>query len=161
MSADLSDAEPPARRTAHGWLAALKTKLGLPGGVLLRHALEDALKSEGRAAGSFSAEEREMLLRLLRFDALRVDDVMVPRADIIAVEENESLADLLATFAHAGVSRLPLFHETLDDPRGMIHIKDLLRWLLAQTAGQSSKTPANGSRPPALIAKDGAERKEP
>jgi CBS domain containing-hemolysin-like protein len=55
---------------------------------------------------------------------------MVPRADIIAADEAETLADLLRTFQEAGVSRIPLFHETLDDPRGMIHIKDLLGWMI-------------------------------
>ena len=52
-----------------------------------------------------------MLLRILRFGALRVVDVMVPRADIIAVDENETVWELLKTFDAAGVSRLPLFRE--------------------------------------------------
>ena len=77
-----------------------------------------------------------MLLRILRFGALRVDDVMVPRADIIAVEENEPIRELLKTFDAAGVSRVPLFHETLDDPRGMVHIKDLMRWLMGDALGR-------------------------
>lgn len=71
-----------------------------------------------------------MLLRLLQYNALRVEDVMVPRADIIAVEETESVGAVLQKFVEAGVSRMPLFHETLDDPRGMIHVKDLVRWLV-------------------------------
>src|SRR5262249_10499833 len=79
---------------------------------------------------------REMLLRILRFGGLRVVDVMVPRADIIAVDENESLWELLRTFDTAGVSRLPLFRETLDDPRGMVHIKDVMRWLIGEALGR-------------------------
>ena len=59
--------------------------------------LEDALKGDGDDR-AFSAEEREMLLRILRFGALRVVDVMVPRADIIAVDENEPVWELLKTF---------------------------------------------------------------
>jgi CBS domain containing-hemolysin-like protein len=117
-----------------GWFNSLRSKLGLPGGQSLRATLEDALNAEGKADGdtnnAFSTEERGMLLRLLRFGALRVEDVMVPRADIIAADEAETLADLLRTFQEAGVSRIPLFHETLDDPRGMIHIKDLLGWMI-------------------------------
>jgi CBS domain containing-hemolysin-like protein len=117
-----------------GWFNSLRTKLGLPGGQSLRATLEDALNAEGKTDGdtnnAFSTEERGMLLRLLRFGALRVEDVMVPRADIIAADEAETLADLLRTFQEAGVSRIPLFHETLDDPRGMIHIKDLLGWMI-------------------------------
>lgn len=129
-------------RGAHGWLAGLKARLGLPTGQTLRDALEDALRAETKTAEAFSAEERGMLLRLLRFGRLRVDDVMVPRADIIALEESETLADLLGTFEESGVSRIPLFHETLDDPRGMVHIKDMMRWLLGEAAGR----PPTGSR---------------
>ena len=88
-----------------------------------------------------------MLLRILRFGALRVDDVMVPRADIIAVDENEPIRELLRTFDVAGVSRVPLFRESLDDPRGMVHVKDLLRWLYGDAAGRTADSnggPATG-----------------
>src|SRR6185295_13454938 len=68
---------------------------------------------------------------------LRVHDVMVPRADIIAVDENEPLRELLRTFDVAGVSRVPLFRESLDDPRGMVHVKDLLRWLYGDATGRT------------------------
>src|ERR1700693_2465190 len=125
----------PATEPPHSWLAALRARLGLPGAPTLRAMLEDAIKStaDGR---TFSTEEREMLLRILRFGALRVVDVMVPRADIIAVDENESVWDLLKTFDAAGVSRLPLFRETLDDPRGMVHVKDVMRWLIGEALGR-------------------------
>ena len=126
------EAPPPAEQP-HGWLAALRARLGLPGAPTLRATLEDALKGEGHA---FSAEEREMLLRILRFGGLRVEDVMVPRADIIAVDENEPIWELLNTFDAAGVSRVPLFRETLDDPRGMVHVKDLMRWLVGEALGR-------------------------
>ena len=118
-----------------GWLQALRVRFGLPGGPALRTTLEEALKGGGTAE-AFSAEEREMLLRILRFGVLRVDDVMVPRADIIAVDENEPVRELLKTFDQAGVSRIPLFNETLDDPRGMVHIKDLMRWLMGDALGR-------------------------
>jgi len=131
----LSSATEPAPEQPHSWLAALRAKLGLPGAPTLRAMLEDALKGAGDGH-AFSAEEREMLLRILRFGGLRVVDVMVPRADIIAVDENESLWELLRTFDTAGVSRLPLFRETLDDPRGMVHIKDVMRWLIGEALGR-------------------------
>src|SRR5262249_13426889 len=57
-------------------------------------------------------------------------------ADIIAVDESEPIRELLRTFDAAGVSRVPLFRETLDDPRGMVHVKDLLRWLMADALGR-------------------------
>ncbi len=86
-----------------------------------------------------------MLSRLLRFGGLRVDDIMVPRADIMALEESEPLSELLRVFGEAGVSRIPLFSETLDDPRGMIHIKDLFRWLLKEAAGEIFNAPIASS----------------
>jgi CBS domain containing-hemolysin-like protein len=118
------------------WFRALRSRLRLPGGgTSLRESLEDALKTaEGDT--QLKPEEREMMLRIMRFGALRVDDIMVPRADIIAVDETDSVAQLLQTFDSAGVSRVPLFRETLDDPRGMIHIKDLVRWLLGDSEGR-------------------------
>ena len=122
-----------------GWLASLKAKLGMPGAPTLRDTLVDALKDTHTSDDAFSAEERGMMLRLLRFGRLRVEDVMVPRADIIALDENESLAELLATFEEAGVSRIPVFHETLDDLRGMVHIKDMMSWLLKEAAATSGK----------------------
>jgi CBS domain containing-hemolysin-like protein len=136
-SADSTPAPPtePAAEPSHSWLAALRAKLGLPGAPTLRAMLEDALKGAGDGR-AFSAEEREMLLRILRFGALRVVDVMVPRADIIAVDENEPVWELLKTFDAAGVSRLPLFRETLDDPRGMVHVKDVMRWLIGEALGR-------------------------
>jgi len=127
--------EEPATEQPHSWLAALRARLGLPGAPTLRAMLEDALKGAGDGR-AFSAEEREMLLRILRFGALHVVDVMVPRADIIAVDESETVWELLKTFDAAGVSRVPLFRETLDDPRGMVHVKDLTRWLIGEALGR-------------------------
>ena len=112
-----------------GWLASLRQRLGLSGPSSLRETLEEALKTEDTAETAFSTAERDMLGRLLRFGALRVDDVMVPRADIIAIDESAPIGELLQQFTHAGVSRIPLFRETLDDPRGMVHVKDVLGYL--------------------------------
>ena len=90
---------------AQGWLQVLRLKLGLTGPQSLRGTLEDALKSQDPAA-AFSDAERGMLERLLRFGASRVASIMVPRADIIALDENEPLSELLGMFDEAGISRL-------------------------------------------------------
>ena len=131
---DLPNEGPPQRQP--GWLAALRARLGLTGSQSLRDTLEAALKGEATGDSAFTAEEREMLLRMLRFGALRVEDVMVPRADIIAIDEGVSLGELLALFDEAGVSRIPLYHDTLDDPRGMVHIKDVVSWIIATATGR-------------------------
>ena len=127
--------------STQGLLAALLSRIGLRSPSLREMLEADAQGRRGsRRRGAFSNEEREMLLRLLRFGGSRVDDIMVPRADIIALEESEPLAELLRTVRRGGVSRIPLFSETLDDPRGMIHIKDLFRWLTREAAADSVTT---------------------
>jgi CBS domain containing-hemolysin-like protein len=138
-----------AGEQSFGWLTALRAKLGLPSAPTFRATLENTLKNAGEDE-AFSTEEREMLLRTLRFGVLRVEDVMVPRTDIIAVDENESILELLKTFDAAGVSRVPLFHETLDDPRGMVHIKDLMRWMMGDALGRPASAgyvPSSAIRP--------------
>jgi CBS domain containing-hemolysin-like protein len=133
---------------AAGWFAALRSRLGLQDPQTLRDTLEDALKGDAVAAAAFSTQEREMLLRLLRFSASRVVDVMVPRADITAIEEDSSIGDLIALFQEAGVSRIPLFHDTLDDPRGMVHIKDFFGWLMREGATAIEHDSGNGAAKP-------------
>jgi len=73
-----------------------------------------------------------MLRRILRFGNLTVEDVMVPRADIIAVDNTLTIDELMRVFRQAEHSRLPVYHETLDDPRGMIHIRDLMSCITAE-----------------------------
>ena len=67
-----------------------------------------------------------MLNNILRLREVRVEDVMVPRADIEAVEIGTTLGELLTVFEQSGHSRMPVYAETLDDPRGMVHIRDVL-----------------------------------
>ena len=127
--------EPPSSGSAanpNSWIAALLARLGIQGPSTLRDTLQAALQNGGAEGEAFSTAEREMLSRILRFGALRVDSVMVPRADIISVDESDTIADVLRTFEEGGVSRVPLYVETLDDPRGMIHFKDLMNWLLTE-----------------------------
>jgi CBS domain containing-hemolysin-like protein len=141
------------------WLSGLRARFGLGGAQTLRDTLEHALKEERSAAQAFSAEERRMLSRLLGFGASRVQDIMVPRADIIAVDESASIRELIQTFEEAGISRIPLFHETLDDPRGMVHIKDLFRWLSAEASGRHVIEPSR--RPGAGSADETANKSHP
>ncbi len=100
---------------------------GESGTKSIRESLEEVIEESERSSdAALLPQERMMLANLLRFGELRVDDVMVPRADIVAVEESTSLCDLVNIFREAQHSRLPLYRETLDDPTGLIHIKDVL-----------------------------------
>lgn len=95
-------------------------------GTSLREEIAGALAETASDAGAFSPGERAMLNNILRLREVRVEDVMVPRADIEAVEITTTLGDLLGTFEQSGHSRMPVYSETLDDPRGMVHIRDVL-----------------------------------
>lgn len=130
-----------------GLLRLLLAKLGLSGPQTVRDAIVGALNAPDPTA-TFTDAERNMLERLLRFGASRVAAVMVPRADIISLDENEPLSELFKTFDEAGVSRIPLFRETLDDPRGMIHVKDLMRWLMSEAMGHKQGSIAARSDEP-------------
>jgi CBS domain containing-hemolysin-like protein len=141
---------------SQSWFTGLRAKLGLPGTPSLRETLENALKTAGEADG-FSTEERDMLLRTLRFGALQVEDVMVPRADIIAVDENEPVRELLKTFDASGVSRVPLYRGTLDEPRGMVHVKDVLHWLM----GNGRSRPISEVPGPAPVVRGAAKALPP
>ena len=83
------------------------------------------------AEGDLSPVERQMVRNLLHFGECTVDDVAVPRSDIIAVPETIGFSELIAAFADAGHSRLPVYRETLDVVTGMVHLKDLFA-ILAQ-----------------------------
>ncbi len=90
--------------------------------VIAEHDRDAA--SAGPTAGDLSQIERQMVRNLLHFSEHRVDDVAVPRADIVAISQDASFADLVALFAEAGHSRIPVYDGSLDNVTGMIHIRD-------------------------------------
>lgn len=94
----------------------------------LRDDIEDALE-QPQNADDFSPQERVILRNVLELHEHRVRDIMIPRADIVAVSIAATLAEVLTVFRTAGHSRLPVHGETLDDPRGMIHIRDFVDYL--------------------------------
>ena len=95
-------------------------------GTTIREDLADALAVGAEDQESFSPGERAMLNNILRLREVRVEDVMVPRADIEAIEIGTTLGDLLNVFEQSGHSRMPVYAENLDDPRGMVHIRDIV-----------------------------------
>src|SRR5690606_34034289 len=116
-------------------------------GSSLREDLADALAAKRTDAASFSADERAMLANILRLRELRVEDVMVPRAEIDAVELSTSLGHLLAIFERTGHSRMPVYAETLDDPRGMVHIRDVVTHLVRAAAPKRKRANSKTATP--------------
>lgn len=89
--------------------------------------LADALENGGsEAAARLPRARREMIERVIAFDEKRVEDVMAPRADIVAVDIDTPLDELIRAFAQAGHSRMPIYRRDLDDPQGMAHLKDVI-----------------------------------
>ena len=113
-------------------------------GGSLRDDLADALAESTAAGEGFSPGERAMLNNILRLREVRVEDVMIPRADIEAVEIGATLGHLLNAFEASGHSRMPVYGETLDDPRGMVHIKDIVAHITKQARVRKGR----GSRKP-------------
>ena len=88
----------------------------------LHNILEDSDDKER----SFTQEEENMLQNVIGFGTSRVEDCMVPRADIIGVDKDAKIKDVLKLFSDSNHSRIPVYRETLDDPIGMLHMKDLI-----------------------------------
>lgn len=108
------------------------------GGATLRESLEEVIEEHGSDTESetLGAEERTLLMNLLEFGEQRVGDVVVPLADVDAVEIGTSLDELAKLFSSVMHSRLPVYRDTLDDPVGMIHIKDVL---IAMASGKETQ----------------------
>ncbi|WP_430912968.1 hemolysin family protein [Methylobacterium sp. sgz302541] len=133
-----TDAESQGREP---WYDRLLQVLHLKPRDSLREDIEGALDEPDTGENGFSPLERAMLKNVLSLHKVRVDDVMIPRADIVAVSVDTSLGDLLRLFRTAGHSRLPVYGETLDDPRGMVHIRDFVDHIAAR-ADAPARRPA-------------------
>jgi CBS domain containing-hemolysin-like protein len=136
--------EPGKSKSTPNWLQRVATNLGFSSNESLRETLERTIAESGAEdEDPLSAQERMMLLNVLGFGALRVAEVMVPRADIVAIGEDQPVAALLRLFAKEGHSRVPVYRSSLDDPIGMVHIKDVMAWAVSH--GASSAHPSNGA----------------
>src|SRR6201982_1820221 len=112
-------------------MRAIPTLFGWkPGSV--RDDLQVVLDASTPDEVGFSAIERTMLRNILSLHERRIADVMIHRADIVAVKRDLPLAELMRLFESAAHSRLVVYNETLDDPEGMVHIRDLLAFMTAR-----------------------------
>ena len=119
----------------------------------MRESLEEVIEESERQSPALSDAERVMLGNLLKFGELRLKDVMVPRAAIIAVDETVPMNELVQLFREAQHSRLPMYRETLDDPTGLVHVKDVLALLQDAPGGgyRLPEVPIVGLRRPVLF----------
>lgn len=93
-----------------------------------REALREVIAEEEDIAESISPEERRLLLRLIRFSSRTVEDAMVPRPDIVGLDESASLDDVLAAIRTHGHTRIPVYRGSLDEIVGMVHMRDVVAY---------------------------------
>jgi CBS domain containing-hemolysin-like protein len=94
------------------------------------------LLDDTAAETGFSPDESRMLKNILSLHERRLDDLMVPRADIVAVQQDIPLGKLVKVFENASHSRLVVYNDTLDEPVGMVHIRDLIAFMTARATVQ-------------------------
>jgi len=130
---------PSTQEGAENWfMRALRSLFGWKPSTM-RSDLTDVLDAMSPGESGFSPEESRMLKNILGLRERRVGDVMVPRADIIAVQHEIKLGELVRVFEGAGHSRLVVYDDTLDDPVGMVHIRDLIAFMTARAAVDPEK----------------------
>lgn len=114
---------------AHHLLTWLRgASRGRNGDGTLRENLSELIEESEDERGSFNREERSMLTNILKLHRLRVDGVMVPRPDIVAIGADAPLDKVVETMREAFHSRLPVYQDTLDHVLGFVHIKDILAY---------------------------------
>jgi CBS domain containing-hemolysin-like protein len=141
-----NETSPPPVPVREGFLRKFKNRFLAARDKGLRENLESVMETHQahNPQDDLAQETKSMMRNLITFSDLRVDDVMVPRAEIIAVEDSSTMRELLNKFNEANHSRMPVYRETLDDVAGMIHVKDFIRWMSVKGAKQKTKAKKPG-----------------
>lgn len=108
-----------------------RDKVRAGGDASIREIIEVALEEEG-AGDSISAEEKSILKNMIHFGELTVRDVMIPRAEILAVSRDISLDELKEKIIEIGHTRIPVTGASLDEIAGFLHVKDLFPYFTQQ-----------------------------
>ncbi|MEO0637713.1 MAG: hemolysin family protein [Pseudomonadota bacterium] len=133
QSRELVALEPQPSRP--GWVGRLLSLFGLGANSSgARQDIEDVLATREGDDEALSVKEKALLTNILRLRDTRIEDVMVERGEIHGAELSESLGEVLRKLIESRHSRMPVYCETLDDPRGMVHIRDLLGYIVEQAA---------------------------
>jgi CBS domain containing-hemolysin-like protein len=122
-----------ARENRETWLNRIMRALFGWSPTSIRSDLKVLLDGAASETG-FSPEESRMLKNILSLRERRLDDLMVPRGDIVAVQQDIPLGELVKVFENAAHSRLVVYNDTLDEPVGMVHIRDLIGFMTARAA---------------------------
>lgn len=116
----------PSRRGTGGFLKRLMKRLRRNGsGAEIADVIRESVDDDA----SIEPSRKDMILKAAGFDTLRVEDVMRPRADIVAIDAQATLGEAARLFSESQHSRLPVYRETLDDPVGFVHVRDVMTLL--------------------------------
>jgi CBS domain containing-hemolysin-like protein len=118
--------EPSLAAAVLGWIRQFAR--ARDGDDTARDTLQELIEERADAEVPIGDDERILLANILELRGRTIRDVMVPRADIVAVGRNAPLAEVIELMTKKGHSRLPVHGDTLDDVTGMVHIKDVLAW---------------------------------
>ena len=108
----------------------LRSLKGVGTAADIKESVREALNEDDQQAeSSISEAERELLGNILEYGEVRVEDILVPRSDIVGVDVSTDLKKVALRLAEAAHSRLPVYRDTLDEVLGMIHVKDILAYM--------------------------------
>ncbi|MEZ5994292.1 MAG: hemolysin family protein [Hyphomonadaceae bacterium] len=144
--ADTHDAGEPSPRRRGGLIQKLsrmfaRERLGSA------EAVEEALREREQNGQPIELAQKDLILRAAHFDRLKVADVMRPRAEIVAIEASATLGEAARAFSDSQHSRLPIYGETLDDPQGFVHVRDVLALLAPNASGEAGAKYSDRSLP--------------
>jgi CBS domain containing-hemolysin-like protein len=105
----------------------------------VREMIEELIEERPDNGGLIDSHERLLIANVLRLRDINAADIMVPRADIVAVEAETSLPEVQRLLVKEGHSRFPVYRQTLDDVIGLVHIKDLAVLSFDRPASQEPK----------------------
>lgn len=129
-----NDSEPPSRRRVS--LVQRLTRMFARARLGSAAAVEEALRAREENGELINVRQKDMILRAARFESLKVADVMRPRAEIVAIEASATLGEAARVFSESQHSRLPIYGETLDDPQGFVHVRDVMSLLAPDAEGE-------------------------
>ncbi|MDP6604405.1 MAG: hemolysin family protein [Rhodospirillales bacterium] len=143
LDAPKTDDEPPSGQARpgdrlRGWLKGLRNNAH-NGDTPLHDTVEEIIEQHEENDAAVDSDARAMIDKVLKVGGLTVHDIMIPRADIVAVEMATSRDELTKLMVEEAHSRVPVFRETLDDVIGMVHIKDVLAAITEKQPFELSK----------------------
>jgi CBS domain containing-hemolysin-like protein len=131
-----TESDSPRKRTG-SWRQRLGRILGREK-IASADAVAEALRESESSGELIEGAQKDMILRAAKFDRLKVADVMRPRAEIVAIEASATLGEAARVFSDSQHSRLPVYGDTLDDPQGFVHVRDVLALLSPNAEGEAA-----------------------